>query len=68
MNMRLHSFRTFFALLLMLTLGGIGIYLGLQVRGLPGFGTIPSGDDLVHTIAFYETKVTIALGAVGADR
>ena len=59
------NFRTVFTLLLIIILGGAGIWLGLQLPNLDGFFGIPSGKDLISSIRFFQVMVPIALGVIG---
>src|SRR5690349_17089004 len=59
--MRLHTFRQIFALLLMLTLCGSGIYMGLHLLELQHIWVI----DQMKAIPNYTVRVTVALAAIG---
>jgi uncharacterized protein YacL len=59
--MRLHTFRQIFALLLMLTLCGTGIYSGLHLLEIQHVRLI----DQMRTIPNYTVQATVALAAIG---
>jgi len=59
--MRLHTFRQIFALLLMLTLCGTGIYTGLHLLEIQHVWLI----DQMRSIPNYTVQATVALAAVG---
>ncbi len=59
--MRLHTFRQLFALLLMLTLCGTGIYTGLSMLEIKNVWII----GLMNTIPNEKAQLTLALGSIG---
>ena len=63
--MRLHTFRQIFALLLMLTLCGTGIYTGLHLLEIQHVWIIDQMRSLDQTRPSYAVQLTVALASVG---
>ncbi|HLJ56084.1 MAG TPA: PIN domain-containing protein [Chthonomonadaceae bacterium] len=63
--MRLHTFRQIFALLLMLTLCGTGIYSGLHLLDVQHVWIIDQMKDQVRSNPNYTVQVTVALASIG---
>src|SRR5947207_2261568 len=63
--MRLHTFRQIFALLLMLTLCGSGIYAGQHLLEIQHVWVIDQMRSICLEHPLYTVQVTVALAAVG---
>jgi uncharacterized protein YacL len=63
--MRLHTFRQLFALLLMLTLCGTGIYTGLHLLDIHNVWIIEQMRSIKDSQPNYSVQVTVALAAIG---